>query len=60
MRARPAIAAALSVFERRATFESWTVARQTFALRSAICRRDILPAPSAIRLTGYLPFLSLT
>ena len=58
--ARPAIAAALSVFARRAAFESWTVVRQTSALRSAICRRDNLPAPSAIRLTSYLPFLSLT
>jgi hypothetical protein len=29
-------------------------------LGRAFCRRDDLPQPSAIRLTGYLPFLSLT
>jgi hypothetical protein len=58
--ARPTIAAALWAFRRRAAFENWTIARQTSVLNRAVCRRDDLPEPSAIRLTGYLPFLSLT
>ena len=58
--ARPAISAALAVFERRAAFERWTVGRQEYALRLAICTRDEMPTPGTIRLTGYLPFLSLT
>lgn len=58
-RARPAIAAALSAFERRAAFDGWSVGRQTFLLGSAICRGDDLPAPGTIRLTSYLPFLEL-
>lgn len=57
--ARPTIAAALASFGRRASFESWTVARQEYLLRQAICRRDDLPEPSAIRLSSYLPFLEL-
>jgi hypothetical protein len=58
--ARPAIAAALSAFERRSAFDGWTLARQTEALRTATCRSDALPAPGTLRLTSYLPFLSLT
>ena len=58
--ARPTIAAALSAFRRRGAFEDWTVARQTSLLNRAVCQRDEVPEPSAIRLTGYLPFLSLT
>ena len=58
--ARPAISSALAEFERRAAFERWTVARQEYVLRLAVCTRDELPTPGTIRLTGYLPFLSLT
>jgi len=58
--AKPAIAAALSAFARRGAFEDWTVARQEGSLRSIICRGDDLPAPGTVRLSGYLPFLSLT
>jgi hypothetical protein len=58
--ARPAISSALAAFERRAAFETWTVGRQTYALRVTTCARDELPAPGTIRLAGYLPFLSLT
>jgi hypothetical protein len=58
--ARPAISSALAVFERRAAFERWTVGRQEYFLRLAICSRDEMPTPGTIRLTGYLPFLSLT
>ena len=57
--ARPAISLALAAFERRAAFERWTVNRQVYAMRLAICSRDELPAPGTIRLTGYLPFLSV-
>lgn len=57
--ARAPIASALAAFARRTAFESWTLARQDSALRSAVCRRDDLPAPGTIRLTGYLPFLAL-
>jgi hypothetical protein len=58
--ARPAISSALAAFERRAAFERWTVGRQEYALRLAICTRDELPTPGTIRVAGYLPFLSLT
>jgi hypothetical protein len=58
--ARPAIAAALTAFERRNAFDGWTLARQTEALRTATCRNDALPTPGTLRLTSYLPFLSLT
>jgi hypothetical protein len=57
--ARGAIAAALRAFARRAAFESWTVARQESLLKTAICTRDELPTPGTIRLSSYLPFLSL-
>ena len=57
--ARPTIAAALASFGRRASFERWTVARQEYFLRLAICRRDDLPGPSTLRLSSYLPFLEL-
>jgi hypothetical protein len=58
--ARPTISSALAAFERRAAFERWTVGRQEYVLRFAICTRDEMPTPGTIRLTGYLPFLSLT
>jgi hypothetical protein len=58
--ARPAISAALAAFERRAAFDRWSLARQTEALRTATCRSDALPTPGTLRLTSYLPFLSLT
>ncbi|MBA2474615.1 MAG: hypothetical protein H0V40_01465 [Actinobacteria bacterium] len=58
--ARPAISSALAAFARRGAFERWTEARQNAALNTAVCARDDLPAPGAVRLTGYLPFLSLT
>lgn len=57
--ARSAIATALRSFARRERFEAWSVARQSHALTNAICRRDELPAPAAILLSGYLPFLAL-
>jgi hypothetical protein len=57
--ARPAISGALFAFARRGAFEAWTIARQMGALQNTICRADDLPAPGTIRLTGYLPFLSL-
>lgn len=56
--ARRAIETTLAAFDRRAAFEAWSVARQGFLLRSAICARDELPEPGGIRLAGYLPFLS--
>ncbi len=59
-RARPAIAAALSSFARRASFDSWTMERQRGALNQALCRRDEVPAAGTVRLTAYLPFLSLS
>lgn len=58
--ARPAIAAALASFARRASFETWTMARQRAAEAQALCRRDEVPDPGTVRLTAYLPFLSLT
>jgi hypothetical protein len=57
--ARGAIAAALRAFARRAAFESWTLVRQESLLKTAICARDELPVPGTIRLSSYLPFLSL-
>lgn len=58
--ARPAIASALRAFARRAAFESWSVARQTTLLKTIVCTKDELPSPGAVRLTSFLPFLSLT
>jgi hypothetical protein len=58
--ARGAIAAALRAFARRAAFERWTVARQTSALRTAICAGDDLPVVGTVRLSSYLPFLALS
>jgi hypothetical protein len=58
-RARRAIAAALSTYARRAEFERWTLARQRGLLPQTICRSDVLPQSSTIRVTDFLPFLSL-
>jgi hypothetical protein len=58
--ARPAITSALRAFARRAAFESWTTTRQTILMKSIVCTRDELPSPGAVRLTSFLPFLSLT
>jgi hypothetical protein len=57
--ARGAISAALRAFARRGAFESWTVARQEAALKTAICKADDLPVSGTIRLASYLPFLAL-
>jgi hypothetical protein len=57
--ARPAIATALSTYAKRAAFERWTLARQRGLLPKTICRSDVMPQPSAIRVTDFLPFLSL-
>jgi len=57
--ARRAIVAALSIYEKRAAFETWTLARQRGLLPSTICQRDAMPQPSTIRVTDFLPFLSL-
>lgn len=57
--ARPTISAALRAFARRAAFERWSVARQDHVTRLMICRRDDVPVPGTVRLTSYLPFLSL-
>jgi hypothetical protein len=59
-RARPAISSALRSFARGAAFETWSVNRQTSLLSSAICRGDDLPAPGAVDLSMYLPFLAPT
>jgi hypothetical protein len=59
-RAREGIVAALRVFARGAAFERWTAAQQTSALRRTICVRDDLPAPAAVDLSTFLPFLSPT
>jgi hypothetical protein len=59
-RARPAISAALSAFARGEAYERWTVARQVGALSRTTCVRDDLPAPGALELSTFLPFLSLT
>lgn len=58
--ARPAIASALRAFARRAAFEAWSAARQTELLKTTVCAKDELPSPGVVRLTSYLPFLSLT
>ena len=60
VQARRAIAAALSAFERRASFERWSLRRQSQLASIAVCRRDLVPDPGSVRLTAYLPFLSAT
>lgn len=57
--ARPTISSALLAFARRAKFELWTAERQEYWLRLTTCRRDDLPQPGAVGLSGYLPFLAL-
>lgn len=57
--ARPAITAALEVFERAKAFQQWTIVQQRGALRSTVCRADDLPQPADVDLTQYLPFLAL-
>jgi hypothetical protein len=59
-RARAGIVAALRVFARGAAFERWTAAEQTSALRRTICSHDNLPAPAAVDLSTFLPFLAPT
>ncbi len=56
---RPAVSAALVAFAREDAFQAWLAARETAALRRAICLRDELPAVGAVELTAYLPFLAL-
>ncbi len=58
-RARPAIVAALRRFARASAFEQWTIVRQHSALDETTCVRDDLPAPAAVDLVQYLPFLRL-
>jgi hypothetical protein len=58
-RATHAIAAALSTFARRAAFETWTLARQRGLLPVTTCQRDVMPQPSTIRVTDFMPFLAL-
>jgi hypothetical protein len=57
--ARTTISAALRAFARRAAFEQWSLGRQTYYFARTICRKDDVPEPGAVRLTSYLPFLSL-
>jgi hypothetical protein len=57
--ARPAIRGALQQSARTNAYQSWTAAKQRFALKQTVCRRDSLPAAGAVDLTSYLPFLAL-
>jgi hypothetical protein len=57
--ARHAIVAALSTYAKREAFERWTLARQRGLSTKTICQRDVMPQPSTIRVTDFLPFLSL-
>jgi hypothetical protein len=54
-----AIAAVLSIYAKRARFEDWALARQRGLLSATVCSRDVMPQPSTIRVTDFLPFLSL-
>jgi len=56
---RGAIASALRSFEQGAAYEHWTQNLQTQALAQTICARDDMPAPGAVELSTYLPFLAL-
>lgn len=57
--ARHAIVAALSIYAKREAFERWTLARQRGLLPTTICQRDVMPQASTIRVTDFMPFLSL-
>ena len=59
-RARPAITSALRSFARGAAFETWSVNRQAGLLPTLTCRGDDLPAPGAVDLSMYMPFLAPT
>jgi hypothetical protein len=56
---RSAIVVALREFARGEAFERWSESRQNGALAATVCVRDELPAPGAVELTTYLPFLQL-
>ena len=57
--ARNAIVAALSIYAKREAFEGWTLARQRGLLPQTMCQLDVMPQPSTIRVTDFMPFLSL-
>lgn len=59
LEARHAIEVALSNFARLARFEEWSLARQRGLLPLTTCRQDVMPQPSTIRVSDFLPFLSL-
>ena len=56
----PAIRSALSYFARGVAFGEWTVNRQRGAFDETTCSRDDLPAPGAVELEMFVPFLSAT
>lgn len=55
---QPAIRAALTWFARGAAYEQWLTGRATYALNTTTCRGDQLPAPGAVELESFLPFLA--
>ena len=57
--ARPAVVAAVGEVTREGRYQSWTVSRQTRALRDLACARDEYPDAAAVDLTDFLPFLPL-
>ena len=57
--ARSAITARLTAFARADAYAEWLATEQQRALRTAVCRRDRLPAVGDVDLTTYLPFLAL-
>ena len=56
---RQTIEATLRIEDPALSLAGWTEAQEGKALRSAICLRDELPAPGAVALADYLPFLRL-
>jgi hypothetical protein len=54
----PAIRSTLSSFARGVAFGEWTVNHQRGAFAETTCKRDDLPAPGAVELEMFLPFLN--
>jgi hypothetical protein len=59
VRARPAVTRELRAERRADAYASWTIRRQHSAEGKLVCERDRLPELGVVRLSAFLPFLSL-
>ena len=55
---RTSIASALRTFARDDAFSRWILGRESAALNTTICARDVLPTLGVPELESYMPFLA--